>query len=205
MHKTYLKQPELPLLKKILHVNERLTAKHSIDQHIIRRLTEALKQKKKRRKRDARLNLMKEHEAGPQFFSPTQVQAARNFQASKEQEKLKRQKYLVKKRAQSVVNKALKKKAKFERSSAAAEKRRLKNEALQAKAAEKQTQKEFNSTTRRPRKLIIKSKMPNRSSKEILNDYGHVANDDGGAASEKKKNESVLTTLRSRRVRSPKI
>lgn len=205
VHKAYLKQSESPLLKKILHANEQLAAEHLIDQHIIQRLTEALKQEKKRRKRGARLNLMREHEAGSQFFSPIKVQTARNFQVSKEQKKLKKQKNLVEKRAQSVVNKALKEKAKFERSSAAVEKRRLKDEVLQTKAAEKQTQKKFNFAARRSQQLIVKPKMSNRSSKEVINDYGHVANDDEGTASGKGKNENVLTTLRGRRVRPPKI
>ena len=53
------------LLSKILRVNERLAAEHSIDQYLIRGLTEALKHEKKRRRRGKRLNLLGQEESGP--------------------------------------------------------------------------------------------------------------------------------------------
>ena len=59
VHKAYMKQSTSFLLKKVLNVNKRLTAEHFIDQHIIRELTEVLKMKKRQRKRDVRLNLLK--------------------------------------------------------------------------------------------------------------------------------------------------
>lgn len=90
-------------LKKILNVNKRLTAKHSINQHIIRGLIEALKMKKKRRKRDVRLNLMKKKKES-QFFNLNKMQAVKDFQASKKEEKFKRQKSITEKRAQTVIN-----------------------------------------------------------------------------------------------------
>ena len=79
------------MLWKIFIANERLAADHSIDQHIIKGLCEALKNEKKRRKRGKRLNLLGEENNGPQFFSPARVQAARAWQASKNDEKTRKQ------------------------------------------------------------------------------------------------------------------
>ena len=45
-------------LSKILRVNERLAVEHFINQHMIRGLIKALKYKKKRRRREKRLNLL---------------------------------------------------------------------------------------------------------------------------------------------------
>ena len=130
VHKAYAKHSTSLLLEKILHVNEQLAAEHSIDQHLIHGLIDALKQEKKRRKRGVRLNLIEEKEEGAQFFSPSKVQAARNFQASKEDKKLKKQEKVAEKRAQSVINKVQKEKAKLEQSLIAAKKRQWKDEAL---------------------------------------------------------------------------
>lgn len=110
VHKAYAKHPTSLLLKKILHVNERLTVEHSTDQHLIHGLIDALKQKKRRRKRGVRLNLIEEKEEGAQFFSPSKMQAARNFQASKKEEKSKKQKKIAEKRTQSIINKVQKEK-----------------------------------------------------------------------------------------------
>lgn len=162
MHRSYVKQPTSFLLGKILNANERLAAEHSISQHIIQGLTEALKMKKKRRKRDVRLNLIGEKEERPQFFSFNKVQAARNFQASKEEEKLKKQEDIAGKRAQTVINKVLKEKEKLNWFLLAVEKQRLKNESLQAKTVEKQTQHELQMIVARSRSLIVRLKLPIR-------------------------------------------
>ena len=77
IYRAYKFKPAKSWLSKILRVNERLAAEHSIDQHVIRGLMEALKHEKKRRRRGKRLNLLGQEESGPQFFSLTKVQAAR--------------------------------------------------------------------------------------------------------------------------------
>ena len=91
IQKAYKEKPNDLLLWKIFIANERLAADHSIDQHIIKGLCEALKNKKKRRKRGKRLNLLGEEDNGPQFFSSARVQAARAWQASKNDEKTRKQ------------------------------------------------------------------------------------------------------------------
>jgi hypothetical protein len=87
--------PNSPLLTKIFRANKRLAAQHSIDQHVVKGLITALQDEKKRRKKDKRLNLVGEEDSGPQFFSPGRIQAARNWQATKEQEELQRQQNII--------------------------------------------------------------------------------------------------------------
>ena len=121
IQKAYVKEPNKVLLSKIFAANERLAANRSIDQHVIRVLCEALKEEKKRRKRGKRLILLGEEDTGPQFFSPGRVAAARAYQASKDDEKTRRQQDLAEKRAQLVFNKSLKEKEKQERALVAIE------------------------------------------------------------------------------------
>jgi hypothetical protein len=55
---------------------------------MVKGLITALQDKKKRRKRGKRLNLIEEENSGPQFFSPEKIQTARDCQATKQQEEL---------------------------------------------------------------------------------------------------------------------
>ncbi len=63
---------------------QRLATQHSIDSHQIHDLEWAISMERKKRKRGKRLNLLGESDSGPQFFSPSKVVAAREYQAEKE-------------------------------------------------------------------------------------------------------------------------
>ena len=69
--------------------------------YVIKGLCNTLQDEKKRRKRGKRLNLLGEEDSGPQFFSPRRVQAAREFQAAKEEEEAQRQLDISEKRRQA--------------------------------------------------------------------------------------------------------
>ena len=76
--------PKPELLEKLFRANLTLATQHEIDRHIEQGLIKALKDEKKRRRRGKRLNLLGEEDSGPQFFSPVRIQAARDYQESKE-------------------------------------------------------------------------------------------------------------------------
>lgn len=143
MQRAYAIAPTKPILAKIFRATERLAAHHSIDQHVVKGLCDSLKDEKKRRKRGKRLNLLGEEDSGPQFFSPGRVQAARDWQATKEEEEAQHQLNIEEKRALTAAKKQQKEEEKLQRAEIAAEKRRLVMEAKAAKAAEKQAQKEL--------------------------------------------------------------
>jgi len=82
--RAYKADPTANKLQKIFHALERLSAQHSIDEHEKRGLAKALKLEKKKRQRGKRLNLLGEEDVGPQFFSPSRVRAAREFQCAKD-------------------------------------------------------------------------------------------------------------------------
>src|SRR5450755_4127492 len=85
IHREYKANHSVSKLKLILHGHEKLAAQHSIDEHIINGLQEAFKIEKKKRARGKRLNLIgQEGDSGPQFFSPSQIQAARRYYKEKE-------------------------------------------------------------------------------------------------------------------------
>ena len=150
MHILYSKCPSDLLLIKILRANERLASEHDIDQHVIRGLNIAIKNEKKRRQRGKRLNLLGQETSGPQFFSPTKIQAARDTLDAKETEKQQKQLDLGEKRALAAVVKVQKEMEKAERMEKAKEKRKLAAEAKKIKEAEKRAEKEAKMRASRP-------------------------------------------------------
>ena len=73
IQKVFEKQLIRALLFKIFIVNERFAVNEFINQHVIRDLSNTLKNEKKRRKRDKKLNLLNEHHFESQFFSSKRV------------------------------------------------------------------------------------------------------------------------------------
>ena len=82
--KAFKGNPKPELLEKLFRANLTLATQHEIDHHIEQGLIKALKDEKKRRRRGKKLNLLGEEDSGPQFFSPARIQAARDYQESKE-------------------------------------------------------------------------------------------------------------------------
>ena len=87
----YRRAPSSPLVAKLFKANEQLVSQHSIDQYVLRGLTNALKAEKKRRIRGKRLNLIGQEDIGPQFFSLARIEAARAYQALKDAEEAQKQ------------------------------------------------------------------------------------------------------------------
>ena len=101
IHRQFQKAPSSPLLTKIFRANEKMAARHSVDQHVIRGLVSSLQEVKRRKKRGKRLNLIGEEDSGPQFFSPGRVQAAKDNQTKKEEEEQERRRLIDERRAQA--------------------------------------------------------------------------------------------------------
>jgi hypothetical protein len=74
-------------VRQILRINDFLLAKSIEDATEKKQLFAAIAIEKKKRSRSKRLNLAGEEDSGPQFFSPGRIQAAREFQALKEDER----------------------------------------------------------------------------------------------------------------------
>lgn len=79
----YIQDPGQDKVDLLFKANERLAAQHAIDELTKKGLLEAIDVEKKKRKRGKRLNLVGEENSGPQFFSPTRIQAARAYQEEK--------------------------------------------------------------------------------------------------------------------------
>jgi DDE superfamily endonuclease len=143
IQEAYKNAPSTTLLSKIFRAHERLAAHHDIDQHVVKGLCKALKDEKKRRKRGKRLNILGKEDSGPQFFSPAQVQAGRDWQAQKEEEEAQKQRHLKGKRAAIATQKLQKEEARLQRATQATERRLLAEEMKAAKKVERQAQKEL--------------------------------------------------------------
>ena len=139
IQKVYGKQSTKIILFKIFSVNERLAVKNSISQHIIRDLSDALKDGKKRRNRDKKLNLLNEKNVKSQFFSLERMQTTKIYQVSKNEKKSRKQENMTEKRAQTIAIKILKNKKKEERALIAAKKHQFNQKRRQTKETEKQT------------------------------------------------------------------
>jgi hypothetical protein len=103
VHRLYRLDPTVQNLSLILRANIRLAAEASIKSHIIEGLTESLKLERKKRQRGKKLNLLGESDVGPQFFSPTRIQADREFQAAKIDAEHIRKQAIADKKAASIV------------------------------------------------------------------------------------------------------
>jgi len=99
----------------------------------------SLKNEKKKKQRGKRLNLLNEEDSGPQFFNLQRVQAARQFQATKDAEEVLRQQQILDKKALAVTRKAQKEEDKLYKAMLAAKRRQLAAEASAQKAIDKQT------------------------------------------------------------------
>ena len=86
MQKAYLLKPSKPLLTKLFNAGTKLAAQNSVNQHIITGLHKTINMERKKHKKRSRLNLLGENISNPQFFSPSRVAAARDFQAKKRAE-----------------------------------------------------------------------------------------------------------------------
>ena len=104
-HRVYKFKPRPSLLSRIFRVNERLAVDRAVSAYVIRRLTEALKNEKKKRRRGKRLTLLGQEDSGPQFYSPIKVQAAREFQTVKEEAEIVRRQEIEERKAQAAAKK----------------------------------------------------------------------------------------------------
>ena len=138
VQRRYLEAPSPSLVSKVFKANERLVSQHSIDNHIIKGLINALRNEKKKRQRGKRLNLIGENSSGPQFFSPNRIQLARDYQDQKDLIEAQRQQDIADKKDQSALKKAQKEADRIQR----AFDRSIAIKAKAEKAKEKQAQAE---------------------------------------------------------------
>ena len=196
LHRQYANAPTPSKLGRILRANERLAAKHTIGQHMVRGLVQALKDEKKRRKRGKRLNLLGQEGSGPQFFSPSQIQAARDYQASKDAEEEQRQQQIIDRRAQAATRKKEREEERERKKQAAAEARAV-------KAAERQAQKELAEAAKKQKKQDLQLR---KDSTRARKDTGRCRNQARRPTNvvEVVKVEGVVSeTSRGRRVQRP--
>ena len=203
LQRTYKFKPKNTFISKLLRANEYLAAERSINQHIIKGLLKALKQEKKRRKRGKRLNLLGEDESGPQFFSPSRVQAAREYQAIKEEDELIKRQGIEERKVQAAAKRKQKEEEKEKRAAAAAEKKLLAEEMKATKAAERQAQRELREAAKREKeereRLWKVAKRPPQVKKTVKRQVSRPI-----TTIDEEVMEEVRTTSRGRLVHRPK-
>jgi hypothetical protein len=195
--------PNSPLLAKIFRANERLAAQHSVDQHVVKGLITALQDEKKRRKRGKRLNLIGEEDSGPQFFSPGRIQAARDWQAAKEQEEQQRQQNIIDRKAQAAAKRQQKEDEKTQRAVITLQKRQIAAELREQKAAERQAQKELKETIITQRKTKPKLQQQSAIPIEVQKTSKKQIKSSDHTTIVSQSEERVLATSRGRRVQLP--
>jgi len=114
IQKLYKASRRESILDLILRANKQLAAQVEINEHVMRGLRRAIKIEQKRRKQGKRLNLLGEEDNGPQFFSPSRVQAALEYQAEKEALEHAERLRIADKKAQQAANKVRKEAEKAE-------------------------------------------------------------------------------------------
>ena len=202
MQKVYENQFNRIFLFKIFTVNQRLAVKDSINQHVIRDLLDALKNEKKRRNRDKKLNLLNEQNSRSQFFSSDRMQTIKIYQAAKDEEKSRKQENIAEKRAQIIANKILKNKEKQERALIAAKKRQFNAKRRKIKKIEKQTQKKLKFAASRLKQLIVRLKLSFTDSKQTNNDEMQAQKTINETVIPGENEDAISITSRERRMRA---
>ena len=108
VQKAYKQTHSNTILELVFKANVALASQVSIDQHIINGLYEALKIERQKRKKGKKLNLVREDDIGPQFYSPCRVRRALAFQDEKEAKEQANRDRIATKKAQSASNKVRK-------------------------------------------------------------------------------------------------
>ncbi len=103
--KAYKLQPSTELLSLIFRANEKLASQCSILLHERNGLIGALQLEKAKRKRGKKLNLLGEEDSGPQFWSPSKVQAAKGVNQAKEAEELQKKADIADRKAKAAATK----------------------------------------------------------------------------------------------------
>jgi hypothetical protein len=73
---SYRCSPNPKKLQLLFKANEILATQHSINKHTKRGLVKTIKDEKKKKRRGKKLNVLREEDYGPQFFSPTTIKRA---------------------------------------------------------------------------------------------------------------------------------
>lgn len=189
LQQQYHKAPSSPLLNKLFRANERLVSQHSINQHTLHGMIEAFKLEKKKRRRGKRLNLTRDEDSGPQFFSPARVEAARTWQASKDAEEVQRQQSIQESKAAIAMKKL--------------EKQKIATEKRIQKAAEKQLQKSFQDSLIRYKRIDKSSLKPTTKLTKSQNRRTKQLKKRGKSVVVDREEDVVLATSSGRRVRRP--
>jgi hypothetical protein len=203
IQRAYEKAPVKSMLALIFRANERLAAQHSIDEHVRKGLTEALRHEKKKRQRGKRLNLLGEEDSGPQFFSPARVQAARDWQAIKDTKEALRQQGIVDKKALAAAKKQQKELNKIERARLLAKRRQQAAEAKAQKAVEKQAQIELKEVANRHNKGRLELKRQSTGPQKVQKSRKKQARGPNNTVITQQVEGVVLTTSRGRRLQRP--
>src|SRR5450432_245374 len=133
IHWEYRLEPTRKRLDLIFRGYERLATQVSINNHIIKGLQQTIQIEKSKRKKGKRLNLVREEDSRPQFFTPARVKAALEYQAEKEdQEEAEKQV-----RIENKARKALEKEEKEARKKLALEERLRKRAGAQSEKFQK--------------------------------------------------------------------
>ena len=204
VQKIYTRAPTSALLAKIFEANLQLAAQHAIDLHNQNNLIEALEQEKKRRKRGKRLNLLGTEDNGPQFFSPSRVQAARDFQTSKDAEEAERQQGIADRKVAAAAKKLQKEKEKEMRVQDAAVRRQLQGETAAQKATEKLALQEARQAAAELKKQRLVTEKTSKTPKKAGNKQKTQAQNVSDAVTAPEAEVVISGTSRTRTIHRPR-
>ena len=203
IQRQYSYAPTSVIVKKLFRSAELLSSQHSIDTHILKGLTQSLKNEKKKRQKGKRLNLLGEDDSGPQFFSPRRIQAAREWQAQKDANEVIRQQELANKKVKAAIKKAQQAADKIQRAIIIANRRQATVDAKIQKAIDRQAQEELKKaamTTPKVQKTPKKKSLLLHQAPKAIRKQTDVIGDVDRVVMRK---EAVAATSRGRRVFRP--
>jgi hypothetical protein len=203
IQRAYNQAPASPILEKVFRANDRLAAQHSVDQHVIHGLRQALAIEKRRQKKGKQLNLLGNDDSGPQFFGPDEIEAARVRMREKEEEEAREQQRLADKRDEQAAKKVQKEEEKAKRVEAAAKRKEEAAEARLQKAIDAQVRKETREAIKR-QKASARGRQKKTTGPKVVENVSQEQNSGAGEVVTEEEEQGVVTTsTRTRAVKRP--
>ena len=125
MEKSYKRSPTADKLSQIFHSLHRLAAQHSIDDHTVCGLRWALADQQKRKAKRRNLNLCGEEAGKPEFWGPSEVLTANQYQAAQDTQTEAKKLQTADRKARAAANKIQKELLKEEAAARRAERERV--------------------------------------------------------------------------------
>jgi hypothetical protein len=203
MERSYKRSPTADKLGQIFHSLHRLAAQHSIDNHVICGLRWALADQQKRKTKRRNLNLCGDEAGKPEFWGPSEVLAANQYQAAQDAQTEAKKLQTADRKARAAANKVQKELLKEEAAARRVERERVRKLKEEQKAQARMERQAELLAKKQAKALEAMRKDLNKAAKSAPLPRKAPVPSKVGVVVPRVENEASRTTSRGRAYRRP--